>query len=1023
MFAADVRAKIVTSLAARDPRRTEADLQGDIYALLTTGGLALEPHQVAKLEVPTKDGTRRRLDVEIGHAVIEVKKDLRKPSMKTDAEEQLAGYVAQQTKSLGTRYVGILTDGTDWYLYHLVDDALVQVAQLLLNPTAPDHDRLIEWLESILATETAVQPSAGEIERRLGAESPAHLLDHASLQNLYANASGQPEVQLKRALWAKLLRTAFGQAFNDDEDLFINHTLLVLTAEIIAHAVIDYDVSRTGDLTPQALARGTRFADSRVHGVVEEDFFDWVLDVRGGPEFVTDLADRIGRFNWLHVEHDVLKVLYESVISQASRSSLGEYYTPDWLAEVIVNDTIVDPLTETVLDPACGSGTFVFHAIRAYLAAADAAGTPSNDAVGAVTRHVMGMDVHPVAATFARVTYLLAIGTTRLSDPERPAITIPIYLGDSVQWEQHRDLLGGVDDVRISTSGEDLVDGGGMLFGDDLVFPRSVLVDAAKFDRLVTVLADQAKEVSPRSSEDLITGKLRRLGVNDNDLPQMVETFDTLRRLHASGRDHIWGYYVRNLIRPLWLSEAANQVTTLVGNPPWLRYSKMTVGMQRRFKELSKARGLTLGSLGGSGRDLSTLFVVRAVELYLKPGGRFAFVMPHGTLTRKPHDGFRSGNWYSESHGLGVRFDTAWDLSKAPTGFPMVSCVVRGRTDDASPCRIPTNVQQWVAKFRNPSAKWAQVQGRFVLSDVVLHVASETDTRPTSPYKQRFRQGAVLAPRALLFVNRSAAPPLGTGAGRVAVESRRTTLEKPPWKTVKSLTGVVERSFIRSVHLGETVLPYRVLAPLEVVLPIARDAILTSEGIEEHSALDKWWTQAEERWDAHKSKADPGALLDRIDFHKQLSAQLGGGSLRVVYAASGNTMAAAIVDDEAAIIEHKLYWAPASSREEGLYLTAVLNSNVVIERVRPMQPKGLFGERDIDKYVWQLPIPLYDNGNADHATLVALADEATQWAQSLDLSQDRDFKRARTVVRDALQPVTARIDELVKALLAGDPAA
>lgn len=1019
MIAADIRAKIVASLAARDPHRTEADLQGDIYALLTTGGLALEPHQVAKLEVPTKDGTRRRLDVEIGHAVIEVKKDLRKPSMKSEAEEQLVGYVAQQTKSLGTRYVGILTDGTDWYLYHLVDDALVEVAHLSLNPAVPDHDRLIEWLEAILATETAVQPSAGEIERRLGAESPAHLLDHASLRNLYVHASKQPEVQLKRALWAKLLRTAFGQAFNDDEDLFINHTLLVLTAEIIAHAVIDYDVSRTGDLTPQALARGTRFADSLIHGVVEEDFFDWVLDVRGGPEFVTDLADRIGRFDWSHVEHDVLKVLYESVISQASRSSLGEYYTPDWLAEVMVNDTIVDPMTETVLDPACGSGTFVFHAIRRYLAAADAAGTPSNEAVGAVTRHVIGMDVHPVAATFARVTYLLAIGKARLSDPNRPEISIPVYLGDSVQWEQHRDLLGGVDDIRISTGGEDLVVGGAeVLFGDDLVFPRSVLVDAAQFDRLVTALTDKAKESSTRSSEDVIKPTLRKFGVHDKDVPQMVETFDTLRRLHASGRDHIWGYYVRNLIRPLWLSEATHQVTTLVGNPPWLRYSKMTAGMQRRFKELSKARGLMLGSLGGSGRDLSTLFVVRAVELYLKPGGRFAFVMPHGTLTRKPHDGFRSGKWASTSHGLGVDFDTAWDLSKAPTGFPMVSCVVRGKADDAFPRRIPKTVKQWVAKFRKPSATWAQVQHKFVFSDVDLHVTSESDTGPTSPYKKRFRQGAVLAPRALLFVNRSAEPPLGTGAGRVAVESRRTTLEKAPWKTVESLTGVVERSFVRSVHLGETVLPYRVLDPLEAVLPIARDSILTSDGIEEHRALDKWWKQAEERWEAHKSKADPGALLDRIDFHKQLSSQLGGGSVRLVYAASGSTMAAAIVDDAAAIIEHKLYWSSVSSREEGLYLTAVLNSNVVIERVRPMQPKGLFGERDIDKYVWQLPIPLYDSGNAAHAALVALAEEAGEWAAQLDLSHDKDFKRARTVVRDALQPVTARIDEVVEALLA-----
>jgi hypothetical protein len=201
------------------------------------------------------------------------------------------------------------------------------------------------------------------------------------------------------------------------------------------------------------------------------------------------------------------------------------------------------------------------------------------------------------------------------------------------------------------------------------------------------------------------------------------------------------------------------------------------------------------------------------------------------------------------------------------------------------------------------------------------------------------------------------------------------------------------------------------------VLPIAHDAILTKDGIEDYGALDKWWKQAEKLWKAHKSKSDPGELLDRIDFHGQLSAQLTGSSIRVVYAASAGTMAAAMIEDEVVLIEHKLYWAPVSSRDEGLYLTAILNSNVVIELVRPMQPKGLFGERDIDKYVWQLPIPLYDGGNKDHAALVSLAEKASKAAAQLNLTNYKDFKRARKVVRDALQPVTLRIDELVDVLL------
>ena len=344
-----VAIEAVARLAKRDASRTEADLQADVYLLLTAGGLSLQADQVARLEVGTGDGTRRRIDVEIGHCVIELKRDLRVAGVRLDAEGQLAGYVHTQTEKLGCRYVGVLTDGTDWLLYRLDQGTLVPASDLSLNPTAPDTDRLLVWLEAILATQEAVKPTPVEIERRLGADSPVHELDHGSLKSLYDAARAVPEVALKRNLWAKLLRTAFGKAFDDDESLFIDHTLLVLTAEIIAHAVIGFDISRAGPLTPQALVSGTAFSSSQIHGVVEADFFDWVLHSPGGSGFVVDLADRIARFDWSHVEHDVLKLLYESVITQQARASLGEYYTPDWLADRIVHAQLTAPLTQRVL--------------------------------------------------------------------------------------------------------------------------------------------------------------------------------------------------------------------------------------------------------------------------------------------------------------------------------------------------------------------------------------------------------------------------------------------------------------------------------------------------------------------------------------------------------------------------------------------------------------------------------------------------------------------------------------------------
>lgn len=271
----------VTRLARRAPVRAEAEIQADIYMLLTTAGLGLDSTDVLKVESQVADGTRRRIDIEVGHVVIEVKKDLRVGNL-TDHEGQLAGYVQRRHSELGCRFVGILTDGTVWRLYTLGDGALHLVSELELNSAAPDVDQLLVWLESVMATRDQIKPTPQAIKDRLGADSPGHLLDHASLAALFEANVDHAEVRLKRELWAKLLRTAFGKGFVDDADLFVNHTLLVITAELIAHAAIGWDVSPSGGLSPIQLTSGSEFQESQIYGVVEADFFDWVVQVEGG---------------------------------------------------------------------------------------------------------------------------------------------------------------------------------------------------------------------------------------------------------------------------------------------------------------------------------------------------------------------------------------------------------------------------------------------------------------------------------------------------------------------------------------------------------------------------------------------------------------------------------------------------------------------------------------------------------------------------------------------------------------------
>ncbi|GLB93128.1 N-6 DNA methylase [Mycobacterium kiyosense] len=1021
-YAAEVTAPHLDQIVARlavQTGRPEATTQADIYALLTQADIGLGTDEVATMEAQVGDGTRRRIDVEIGQCVIEVKKNLHAADLAA-AEEQLAGYVAQRTQALG-RYVGILTDGREWRLYHLDNGALELVSTHTLGAQNPDTDELLVWLESVMSTLSAIQPIPEEIERRLGAESPAHMLDAAELQAIYDADKDDNEVQLKRQLWAKLLRAALGEDFVDSEELFINHTLLVTAAELIAHAVLGFDVGPTGTLTAREITSGAEFANARIRGVVEADFFDWVADTPAGESFVRNLGRRVSRFDWSNVEHDVLKVLYQSVITQETRESLGEYYTPDWLADRMVHAFVADPLNSVVADPSCGSGTFLFHAVRHFLAAASEAGSDIDEAVQQATHHVVGIDVHPVAVTLARVTYLLALGRENITSGGRKDLTVPVYLGDAIQWRQEADIFSS-DAVRVRTDEADIAGGSG-LFTLDLLFPRSVLKNATEFDYLVSDMADRALVTEPSNAGKAVLPVLKSRGIapDGKDGKMLAETFSNLCTLRAQGRNHIWGYYVRNLIRPLWLAEPENRVDVLIGNPPWLRYNKMTGPMQVQFRALSRERNLLTGALGASGRDLATLFVVRAVELYLRNGGEFAFVMPHGVLSRSPHTGFRSGDWRSDTgNHLTVEFGESWDLKGAntATGFPIPCCVVHGKLSE-SIGKMPATTLAWTGRLSRADVPWSLASEKLTTGPSSVRVLDHGVVVPESPYKERFRQGAIIVPKVLLFVEDAPAGPLGPGAGRRDVTSARSRLEKVPWKDCDSLRANVETRFIHPIYLGQQVLPFRTTEPKEAILPITKTSIMSADEIELHGGLQAWWSEAETVWERHRPARETKPLRERMDYHAQLSSQLPIAPTRVVYTASGNTIAAAIVRDDRAVIEHKLYWAPCLVEAEAHYLTAILNSAPILANVQPLQAVGLFGPRDFDTHLFTAPFPSYDNEMDLHVRLAELGKRAETEAATVDISGTNTFQQARTKVREHLTDTgtEAAIVEAVTELL------
>ena len=977
--------EILQRLVNRNEPRTEAMIQSDVRQFILTDPFQLNEGQIESVTMESPLGDRRRIDVEVGSTVFEVKKDLRVSSVLKNAIQQLAGYVETRQSQTARRYVGVLTDGADWRCYHLIDGELYEASVLHLETAKSPLDELTVWLEGVLATAQHITPTSTEIKARLGADSSAYALDKASLLALYRKHCGEPTVKLKRTLWSRLLTSALGTHFQDDDELFIEHTLLVDSAEIIAHALLGLDVEA---LAPTSILLGTKFDESGIFGVVEQDFFDWTLEVDGGPTFIRSLAKRLARFDWSAVNEDVLKVLYESVIGPETRRRLGEYYTPDWLAERLITEVLTDPINQRILDPACGSGTFLFHAVRKHLDQAESSGQTVSQALDGVTANVYGMDLHPVAVTLARVTYLLAIGKNRLLDPSRGTIQIPVYLGDSMQWQSQEASLFSEGNLVVP------VDDDAQLFAEHLMFPDSLLDDTSSFDQLISELSKKASARAPDDPVPSLSSVFQRYGIAETDKSMLRNTFKIMCSLHDQRRDHIWGYYIRNLARPLWLAKLQQRVDLLIGNPPWLAYRHMTTEMQSTFRAMSESRGLWHGAELATHQDLSALFVSRCIQLYAKSDGRFAMIMPNAVVDREQYSGFRSGHYPDAKEPLDVSFDTSWDLRRIrPHFFPRGSSVVFG-TRSKKPGKMPSKLSVWRGRITKNNARWENVANDLQSDAGEAAIGGKAG----SPYRARFTNGATFIPYCLFFVDEKGSGPLGLTAGKSRVRAASSPYEKSPWKDLPRLEGVIESEYIRLVLSGEHLLPYRTTTPLTAVVPVLKGKLIhpDDELLEMYPGLMKWWQYSAQVWLENRI-SDRMTLDERLNYQNNLTKQIPVPSLRIVYNASGMHVYAAKISDQSVLINNALYWATARSHDEADFVCAILNSPITTELVRPYMPYSK-DERHVHKHVWNLAIPEFDATDPTHMKLVSLSQAATELVSSIDVNGIH-FVRARQIIR------------------------
>lgn len=554
--------------------------------------------------------------------------------------------------------------------------------------------------------------------------------------------------------------------------------------------------------------------------------------------------------------------------------------------------------------------------------------------------------------------------------------------------------------------------------GPVLHFPFDVARSPADFDAVISLMLQQGEAgAGPREFEAVLQ---RRLDLDAGPRAVLSQTYGELSDLRAQGRNHIWGFVARNLVRPVWLSSDEQRADVVIGNPPWLSYRFMSRDTQRRFRDESQRLSVWQGGNVATQQDLSAYFFARCRELYLKPNARIAFVMPYAAMSRRQFEGFRSGIFRQESgQELYVRFTDTWALGDdVQPLFPVPSCVLFARDQEAAG-PLPATVRQATGELPRRNATETEADKHLVWRDAPWPAIGD-DGVTASPYQTRFRNGATLFPRVLCLVEQAPPGLLGVHPQAPLVVSRRSRQEKLPWKRLDSLTGNVERAFLRPVYLGESVVPFRLLEPVLAVVPWDRTAgTLLDEAaarLAGYPLVADWVSNASQLWDAHKE--DSLTFIEQIDYYGKLSAQFPQPPLRVVYSKSGTLMVAALVTDPAAVIDHTLYWAAVKSHAEAHYLIAVLTSETARRRIAPLQARGQWGERHFDKLPTER-IPDFDATNPLHAALAAAGRRAEAVAAAVPVKEGAYFITARRQIREALAEdgIAGEVNKLVEELL------
>lgn len=333
---------------------------------------------------------------------------------------------------------------------------------------------------------------------------------------------------------------------------------------------------------------------------------------------------------------DILQEVYMGLIPEQMRHLMGEYFTPDWAVEfVLENIGYTGDITKRICDPTCGSGAFLLQSIKKV---ANTNNIADKNSIDSITNNIIGFDINPISAIAAKANYILALfsninikGNVNVYSLIQQPIHIPIYISDSVLTpvvysEQNQKKL--VVKTHLG----------------DFFLPKFDCQKTAHY--FLDILSEYVlnAEVSGFSiAKKGFQAAISKLNFKESqDQELCLALFEQLCNLHFSGKNSFWGKIFKNSFAPIMINEKFDYV---VGNPPWISWKSMSKTYRNGTLEVWQSYGIfekNAYDKKTTHDDFGMAVTYVAIDYYLKAKGKLGFLLPASFIkSSKGGQGFR----------------------------------------------------------------------------------------------------------------------------------------------------------------------------------------------------------------------------------------------------------------------------------------------------------------------------------------------------------------------------------------------